>query len=337
MKRSFAALLLLLAAPWYGSGADLAQLMPPDPAMMAGARLRALLDSETVRGAASPALAVDPRWRELANSIGFDPLKDVDEVLMAATGTGDNPPFLIAAHGRFRVGAAAVLAQPYRGVPLLDAGHGSAIAFLDAETALMGDAAEVRAAIDRREAVGDPAVPARIAELRSRYDIWGFGKQPAGFLPGKSAPSGLDGVDRFEVGVLLTQGLELTADLHFTDLKAAAELSRGISQLRSLFMGTQPTAAGLKMDARMNGNVLRFALSVPDSELRRALSTQKIASASWRDAGPAAPRDLAPPPAAAAPPKPSGPPSAIPLVISAPLAPVKTGEAPSVFRLPGGR
>ncbi len=293
--------------------------------MAIGARVRGLLDSDLMRAQSPQMSGLVANWRQLSGELLFDPLRDVDEFIAAARTAGENPPFVLVLRGRFQPPGIAA-ARAYKGVVLKNAGSGTVIAILDAETALVGDAAEVRAAIDRRESVRPPSpAAARMADLHARYDFWGFGRTPAGFVPSASAPGGLNGVDRFEFGVTWSRDLELTADLHFSDLKAAGELSAGFAQLQLLVRASQPSSSNVRMEASMEGETLHFAVSVPEEELKKALATRNVARAPAPSTGP--------PPS----PWPSARPAALPLVISAPVAAPAAGDAPVVIKLPGGR
>jgi len=320
--------LLLCAAAAYAAGPELTAFLPPDPTVVMGARLRGLLDSDLMRGGTAKSLAADPQWRKLAETFGFDPFHDIDEIVVAANGTGDNPPFVMAARGRFKMAAAALATATYQGVPMVDMGSGSAMALIDSETVLVGDAAEVRSAIERSRGPSDGG--SRASNLRAKYDMWGFGKKPSGFVPSKSAPDGLAGVDSFEFGILWSRGLELTTDLHLSDIKAAAELVKGAAQLEALLKMQQPSASALRLDSHLDGDTLRFAISIPEEDLKKAMAVRNVARVQPRPEVKTTPAPVRAPVISPAPrPQPR------PLVISAPVAPPNAGDEPSIVRLPG--
>ena len=117
---------------------------------------------------------------------------------------------LMLVKGRFNLERlAAAGAQSYGGVPLIGDGRGSTgvVALLDANTAMAGDLPLVREAIDRRGHGGIPAeLAARVEAVRNRYDIWGLGDRPAGYVPPTSVPKGFENVDRFQFGILFNHG-----------------------------------------------------------------------------------------------------------------------------------
>jgi hypothetical protein len=331
--------LLIAIVPALAADPDLSAFLPANPAMVMGGRLRALFDSDLFKGGAAQSLSLDPQWKQMAASLGFDPLRDLDEIMIATSGTGQNPPTLLAARGRFN-GTRSSRTEPYHGIPLLDAGSGSVIAVLDEATALLGDAAEVRAAIDRRETgtTLDGESLKRIAALRTRYDIWGYGGKPADFVPAGTVAGGLEGVDRFEFGITWSRGLELSAELHMANPKDAGELSGFLQAMEGMLKTQQPSLSGTRFKVGVEASTLRIALAVPEEELKKAMVSRTVQAAPARTAAskpvtvkPAAP---APAPQSAAP---KAAPASRPLTISVPVQPAQKGSDPATVRLPGGR
>ena len=107
---------------------------------------------------------------------GFDPFHDVDEILLASTAEGPNPPSLVVMTGRFNAAAFSSGGKRYRNALIMEGPQGSkqSTALVDANTMLAGDPVLVRAALDRggQGAPIDPDLAARVAALRARYDIW---------------------------------------------------------------------------------------------------------------------------------------------------------------------
>src|SRR5215467_9178514 len=98
MKRSLCLLPLLLAAPLYCAEENsLVNLLPADSQAFFGLDVHALINSELFKSVEPDVRARLPQseWEKVIPAIGFDPLHDVDEVLVASTGSGKNPPALI--------------------------------------------------------------------------------------------------------------------------------------------------------------------------------------------------------------------------------------------------
>src|SRR5262245_7486169 len=142
-----------LAAPMLDAAdSTLLDLMMPGTKVVIGLRLRTIVDSPLARSVAEQAQAGNPQWGQLIQAVGFDPLHDVDEVLLASTGEGKNPPTLIMARGRFGVVRSLPGLREYHGAAILPAQkkENSALALLDDSTVIAGDLPTVQAAIDRR-------------------------------------------------------------------------------------------------------------------------------------------------------------------------------------------
>ncbi len=104
MKPSYALLPLLVAAPAYCAGnSNLVDLVPSDAQIFLGIRVRAVLDSELGRNVTAEVKAQTADLQKLVAASGFDPLHDLDEVLIASTGAGPKAPTIILARGKFDV------------------------------------------------------------------------------------------------------------------------------------------------------------------------------------------------------------------------------------------
>src|ERR1043166_4692611 len=133
--RLLLATLLFTVAPSY-AGPVLDVLLPPGATAVFGLRTSSILNliaqqegAKDLRTQVYAMLAMTP-WS------GFDPFRDVDEVVIAAMGSGQNPPSLAVITGRFD---AAKLAQgkgqAYRSATLVQqANSKQVLAILDEST-----------------------------------------------------------------------------------------------------------------------------------------------------------------------------------------------------------
>src|SRR5262249_1470853 len=102
----------------------------------------------------------DPGFQKFVSSTGFDPRYDLSEMIAATSATGGGPNTgLLAGKGSFQVSqiTGAAITQggkvtTYRGINLISGPEPNSpvVAFLDANTALIGDTGSVQAAIDRK-------------------------------------------------------------------------------------------------------------------------------------------------------------------------------------------
>ncbi len=255
--------------------------LPPETQALIGVRLHALTSSPLFRDAASQAVTAGSDWMAVASMIGFDPLKDIDEILIASASDRPNGPALLVVRGRFDVARFSKGANHYHGVPLLGTGSKTSqglIALLDGSTALAGDAALVHAAIDRRGSAS--AVSGELAEraqaLRERYDIWGIGTVPKDAAANMAQAPGLDAVDRFEFGLILSNGIELSAELHARTQKDLEKLAATVQLFKAMTAGQpgQPSS-GVKFESSMAGDSLKLSVAVPEATLRKAMQSRQ--------------------------------------------------------------
>jgi hypothetical protein len=269
----------LLAAAAMAADQPLAEYAPPDTRMVFGFRMRTIVDAMESQGLAAE--VHDKVVALLAGTpfAGFDPLKDLDEVLVTTSGQGQNPPALAVLVGRFDVARLGKSATQYRGVPIIESPKtpDGLLALLDGTTALAGTPAVVRAAIDARGGAGHmPAeLLARCQALRSRYDIWGAANPiPKTAQPGAEADP-FQSVDRFEFGAALRHGLEATAEIHVRSRQDAEKLASTLRLFEAMFKSQQSSANGTRVDLQMKNGTLKVAVNIPAAELKKAVATQR--------------------------------------------------------------
>src|SRR2546423_7012248 len=168
MKFRFALVFSLLVITGAASAADpqLLKLVMPDAKVVSG------IDFERVKATPFGQFFLtqlpqgDAGFNELLSVTGFDPRRDIREVVMASPADPQSKSGLLLVRGTFdsqRILTAFRLdgktPDMYNGVALLSSGHAAhgvseALAFLDDSTVVAGDAASVRAAIDRRGSAG---------------------------------------------------------------------------------------------------------------------------------------------------------------------------------------
>jgi hypothetical protein len=273
--------LLLAARLLPAADAALPDFLPANTKVMLGVRLRAITGSPLFQGIATQAMSAGSDWMTIASMIGFDPLHDIDEILIATTAERQNAPALMVVSGHFDVERLAAGAKRYHGVPLLTVSKntGNLTALLNDTTAIAGDAAVVRAAIDHRGGgLIDTTLARRVESLRGRYDIWGVGQVPPGFKSPAGQAPGLDSVDRFQFGLLLTHGIELSAELHARSAEDIQKLAASL-QLIKAAMANRPNQApvAVKLETQLEGNTLKLSLAIPEEELRKAIQSRATA------------------------------------------------------------
>jgi hypothetical protein len=323
------------------SDASISELAPPGTKVAIGVNVRGLLDSslakdlgDEVRGAAS-ALAAGQ------NLAGFDPLRDVDRVLILATNADGKVPPLIVLRGRFDVEQLAHGAKRYHDVPVIDDAKGTAgaIGLIDGETAIVGELAQVEAAIERRGsgAPVDADLISRIDAAWPRYDVWGLGDCPEGLAGPGDAAQAIPAIDRFSFGATVRQGLELTAEIHPRSAGDGARMTSLLGMFETALKAQQPKDSGAKFDVQSENGTFRISVTVPDEDLRKAIAAQRASLAAAvskraRGEGPAAARPATLPVREAKAPAPVAPrPQAKTQIVTAP-----NGDT-LYLKLPGGK
>ena len=277
------AILLALATLTADSAfATLPDFLPPDTKLVIGFSVRGIIDSPLIASFGDPKtttsgfLAGNP----LAGSplAGLDPLKDIDNCVVATTGEGDKAPSLLVLIGRFGPQILPAGAKVYKGVPIFEDTKtpNGTVALLDAGTLLAGDLKLVQAAIDRR---GKPsalsaALMERVAALEGRFDLWGVGEVPKGVTPPSGTPEELQAIDRFEFGAALRHGLEVNVQAHMRTAKDTGKMMQSLQFLQMMLKG-QPSAGGTKFDLTAEQDTIKLALFVPEEDLKKGIEAQK--------------------------------------------------------------
>ena len=284
LRRSCAISISLLAAvSLHAADAALPGWFPPGTRVVIGLRVRSLVDAMAAQGVAKEAQEKVSGLLAQTPLAGFDPFHDVDEILLASTAEGSNPPSLVVMTGRFNAAAFSSGGKHYRDALILEGPPGSkqAMALAGADTMLAGDPVLVRAALDRggQGAPIDPDLAARVAALRARYDIWGAGNP----LPGVKLPANgaepLESIDQFGFGVSLAHGMELIADLHVRSPRDLEKLSSSLELLEAMLKAQPAGGSDARFDVHNENGAIHASLSIPEEALKKAVAAQRASLA----------------------------------------------------------
>ena len=271
-------LLLIGLAAGCLAHAALPEFLPPEIKVLAGISVRGLIDSPLLTGIGDAKTATA---RLMAGSplASLDPLKDIDDLIIASTAEGDKAPALLVLRGRFGAVPLPGGARPYHGIPVFEDGRTATgtIALLDAGTLIAGDTALVRAAIDRRgKALAlPPALIERARDLESHFDLWGAGEVPQGIRSGTAPSPELEAIDRFEFGASLRRGLELTGQVHVRSSKDAEKLMQSMRLIEMMLKAQPKAGSGPKIDLQSAGDAVKFSLFIPEEDLKKGIEAQK--------------------------------------------------------------
>jgi hypothetical protein len=149
---------------------------------------------------------------------------------------------------------------------------------------IAGEMKDVQAAIDRRgtHAAGLTAAMAqRVGHLSGKYAIWGTGTFPKDFHPPAGGNGMLDGfasADRFEFGVGVTDGFQLSATVHVRAPEDAQKLA-AMMQFFELAAKSRPNSNGTKIETHSENGTVSLLISVPEAEFEKAIEQQRGAIA----------------------------------------------------------
>lgn len=241
---------------------------------------------------------------------GFDPARDVTEVVIASvdTNTSAGANSILLVRGNFdgaRLRAALVrnglsVLQVVTGVEMLaKKGEKGAVAFVDASLAVAGDAAAVKAALERRAGgMGLPAATyAKAQDMSRENDVWMVTSLPVSQLAEKmpeNAPGQLNGMmkgDMFRSVEQASMGVKFAATmLHLTmeaavrsdkDATAMADVARFLAGMVQLNRD-KPEVAGLaaafdSMQLTTKARNVRLTMSMPQAEIEKLVKAARTA------------------------------------------------------------
>jgi hypothetical protein len=291
MKHLFAAILLItLAATATQAAVDpgLLALVTPDAKVLVGVQVAQTVASPFGQYLFSQ-IPNDGNVDKVMSAIGFDPRRDIKELLAAS---GDVPSAaIVLGRGSFqpdKIVTAAKLAgavsSNYRGFEILSgpnnaagnspkatvADRPGALVFLDGSTLAMGDIASVKAAIDRRAAntVFSGTLADRAKIVSASNDIWFATLTPPSgvLLGGASSGAGPNGQGN-PVQTMLQSALQASGGIKFatTAVTVSAEvLAKSPQDAQSMIDVLRFGASMIQMN-RKQGGVAANAASLLDS------------------------------------------------------------------------
>jgi hypothetical protein len=236
----------------------------------------------------------DPKMQQLVTLTGFDPRKDVTELLVAsngaakaglalATGTFDVATITAAATGH------GAVTETYNGVTILeDPKQTHGIAFLSGVVVAAGDLADVKAAIDRQNAASTlpAALVVQANQLSGTNDAWFICSVPpaslhqaAGTATGngaglqnavKSIQSAFGGV---KFGTVVTAGVTAQAD-NAQDASTLASLLQLLVNMAQMQSTTNTSVAALAsgLTIKASGSTIVFTLTLPEDQFQQLLT-----------------------------------------------------------------
>jgi len=293
--------LALISFVSFGADPALLKLLPPSATVVAGIDVERAKDSPFGQYVLTQWRSDDKGFSEFISLTGFDPRRDLREVMFAslpqaaqhngafvAKGTFDVSKFLSAAASKGAVNSiyqgANIIAKPN------DSGW---VAFLDGSTVIGGDAESVKAAIGRRQSgTGSlpPAVTAKIADLQNRYDAWIHTVTPGATVQESlNGPNGLQvngevlrGIQTASGGVKFGSNVRLGAEAIARSDRDAVALQDVVKFLAGMVQLNREKpeaadAAGIleNLEITTKANLVTLSLEIPQAQAEKFFENRK--------------------------------------------------------------
>lgn len=238
-----------------------------------------------------------PVWQDPSTSpVGLDWSRYAQEVIFASgapTTPGKPAPSLTIVRGLIdpawieSLGALRGAKSNYLGVPILSSSpSGPVVAFLEGSIAVIGQSADVKAAVRRRgqNTPPSPVLAEGLARYEGQFDIWmvstGSLNSPAKSPTGSSL-KGLDHLEAFTGGVRLGPDVELTAEMTMHNEKDVADMTEELRWFAGVVQTQERTALSLEdLNFKADGNRISLSLEVPEPQIRAALKQRQTGQTS---------------------------------------------------------
>src|ERR1039457_4848892 len=294
MKAQILTATLLTAFSGALSAADpqLLNLVMPDAKVLAGVNVDQAKGTQFGQFILSQLQTHDAQMQQLVTLTGFDPRRDVSELLVASDGVAGSKTGLALAKGNFdiaKITAAATVAgaatEVYNGFTILKDPKDqlAGIAFLDANRVAAGDIASVKGAIDRLKT--PQALPVAVTLKVTQWsllDAWGIttvppdslvpagqGTQNPMFNVGKSVQAAAGGV---KFGALVVFSGEAQCDTA-QNAKTLGDMIQLLINMAQMQANLDPTAAALikSVTVTASGNLMKIQASLPEDVFQQLL------------------------------------------------------------------
>jgi hypothetical protein len=292
-----ATLLTVFSGALSAADPQLLNLVMPDAKVLAGVNVEQAKGTQFGQYVLNQLQTHDAQMQQLVALTGFDPRRDVSELLVASDGVAGSKQGLALARGNFdiaKITAAATVAgaatEVYNGFTILEdpKNKEAGIAFLDPTKVAAGDIASVKGAIDRLK-TPQPlpvAVTDKVNQWSLSQDAWGIttvppdslvpagqGTQNPMFNVGKSVQAAAGGV---KFGALVVFSGEAQCDTA-ENAKTLGDMIQLLINMAQMQANLDPTAAALikSVTVTASGNLMKIQASLPEDVFQQLLQSHK--------------------------------------------------------------
>jgi hypothetical protein len=279
------------------AGRQLRDLVMPDAKVLAGLNMDRVKSTALGRYVLTQLAQRVVQIHEASTFFGFDPSRNVHELLFASSGTSLDAGGILVARGRFDGAAMRSKAEQnggttetYRGATiLLDTKKTIGLALLSSTIAAAGDVASVKAVIDREAKLSSmtSALSAEVSRWSAAGDFWVISMvPPLGLMPG-SAPANpggpqnlLKNLQRAAAGIRFRNGAEVTTEAQADTSENASTLGNALKFLANMAQAQAskkgaPAAALPLPEVKTQGATLNISATLTDSQFRNLLPPKK--------------------------------------------------------------
>jgi hypothetical protein len=265
----------------------LLNLLPPDAKVVGGVNVEQAKGTQFGQYILNQMQTADAHLQELVALTGFDPRRDVRELLVASNGNPQGHTGLALARGNFDVvkitGAAAqhgAVTEVYGNTTIIeDSKQEGGMAFLNSTTVAAGDLASVKGAIDR-QTMAQPlpaAILVKINQWSTSQDAWGVSAVPPASLVPTDNKAGAPNNPMINAAQSVQQaagGVKFGGNVVFSgeatcdtaqNASTMADLARLMVNIAQMQAGSDPNAAALVKSTTVTtaGNVVNISASLP--------------------------------------------------------------------------
>lgn len=309
---TFRRLFVLFALPLGAFAATdpaLLQLVMPDAQVVAGLQVTQAKGSLFGQYVLSHLSMNDTQLDQFVSETGFDPRQDVSEIVMASTwkASTSNNHWVVVAHGTFNtskiLGAGEAnggASGTYQGVKLVThagTSHGqltNAFGFFDANTAIAGDVASVKAAIDRKQsnAATDSTLLTKAQQSSANNDFWFVSLVPLSNFSNKIPDPNLSGamqgnlfaaINQASGGIRFGDTVTISAEAvtrSEKDAQALVDVVKFFAGLVQLNRQKNPAAGQVAtlldtLQTSTTGNTTTISVAIPELQLEQLLNASR--------------------------------------------------------------
>jgi hypothetical protein len=294
--------LTLAACTSFAADPVLLNLISPGSKAVAGAHVDRAITSPLGQFLLKQAQISNDGLQKFITATGFDPSNDLKEIVAASTNPGQKAAGGLAAmRGSFdaqkllaNLKVKGIALTNYKDVTILSGSEPNAgwLGILDTTTAIAGDPASVKDAIDRRgtKTVFDAQLTARITEVSDKYDAWFASITPISNFAG-SAPNqqlggmlkgdALAGIQQTAGGMIFGQTVQMMAEAvarSDQDASSLVDIVKFLAGMAQSSTANQPDAAQLAnllstLNVQATGPMVTLSLSVPETDLEQIIQS----------------------------------------------------------------